>query len=116
MADDKPVPPLPERKENLAKKQVARGKGTFTGVPGGSGPPNRHGMPKLPPGQRSVQNWPVLDLGVLPRIELSQPCAFFAAAAFSPPPLPPCVAHATAASEAMPRSHGEGGRRFMVGF
>jgi DMSO/TMAO reductase YedYZ molybdopterin-dependent catalytic subunit len=72
MADDKRVPPLPERKEKFAKKQVERKKGIFTGVPGGSGPPNRHGMPKLPPGQHSVQNWPVLDLGSLPRVELSE--------------------------------------------
>ncbi len=36
----------------------------------GSGPPNRHGMPKLPPGQREVPNWPVLDLGVKPIISL----------------------------------------------
>src|SRR5258705_253655 len=62
---------LPERKESFAKKQVERGKGLFSGEPGGSGPPNRHGMPKLPPGQRAVTNWPVLDLGVLPRIDLA---------------------------------------------
>src|SRR5258706_317258 len=54
MADDKPVRPLPERKESFAKKQVERGKGLFSGEPGGSGPPNRHGMPKLPPGQPST--------------------------------------------------------------
>lgn len=34
----------------------------------GSGPPNRHGLPKLPPGQHEVKNWPVLDLGVHPEI------------------------------------------------
>jgi DMSO/TMAO reductase YedYZ molybdopterin-dependent catalytic subunit len=34
----------------------------------GSGPENRHGMPKLPPGQHEVKNWPVLDLGVHPEI------------------------------------------------
>lgn len=34
----------------------------------GSGPPNRHGMPKLPPKQREVKNWPVLDLGIHPDI------------------------------------------------
>lgn len=38
----------------------------------GSGPANRHGMPKLPPGQREVPNWPVLDLGVQPDIPLDQ--------------------------------------------
>lgn len=34
----------------------------------GTGEPNRHGMPKLPPGQHAVTNWPVLDLGVQPDI------------------------------------------------
>ena len=36
--------------------------------PSGSGPANRHGMPKLPAGQHLVKNWPVLDLGDLPDI------------------------------------------------
>jgi DMSO/TMAO reductase YedYZ molybdopterin-dependent catalytic subunit len=40
-------------------------------VPKGSGPPNRHGMPKLPVGQHMVPNWPVLDLGDVPDIPLS---------------------------------------------
>jgi len=34
--------------------------------PQGTGPVNRHGMPKLPVGQRQVPNWPVLDLGDSP--------------------------------------------------
>ena len=38
--------------------------------PQGSGPANRHGMPKLPSGQRAVKNWPVLDLGDIPKIPL----------------------------------------------
>jgi DMSO/TMAO reductase YedYZ molybdopterin-dependent catalytic subunit len=71
MSDGKPRP-LPERKENFARKQASAGKGLFHGrAPGGSGPPNRHGLPKLPPGQRQVGNWPVLDLGDLPQIELA---------------------------------------------
>ncbi|MDY7228857.1 sulfite oxidase-like oxidoreductase [Hyalangium rubrum] len=32
--------------------------------PMGSGAANRHGMPKLPPGQHETKKWPVLDLGV----------------------------------------------------
>ena len=36
--------------------------------PSGTGDPNRHGMPKLPVGQREVANWPVLDLGDLPDV------------------------------------------------
>lgn len=39
--------------------------------PSGSGPANRHGMPKLPVGQHEVRNWPVLDLGDLPDVALS---------------------------------------------
>ncbi|MBZ5710998.1 molybdopterin-dependent oxidoreductase [Nannocystis pusilla] len=34
--------------------------------PQGSGPPNRHGMPKLPVGQTVTRKWPVLDLGRKP--------------------------------------------------
>ncbi|MCC7176956.1 MAG: sulfite oxidase-like oxidoreductase [Acidobacteria bacterium] len=39
--------------------------------PSGTGPANRHGMPKLPVGQHEVRNWPVLDLGDLPDVALS---------------------------------------------
>ena len=38
----------------------------------GSGKTNRHGMPKLPVGQREVPNWPVLDLGIQPTLPLEQ--------------------------------------------
>lgn len=38
------------------------------GAPLGSGPANRHGMPQLPPDQYQTEKWPVLDLGVKPRI------------------------------------------------
>lgn len=34
----------------------------------GSGTPNRHGMPTLPPGQTETKKWPVLDLGVHPKL------------------------------------------------
>ena len=40
--------------------------------PQGSGAPNRHGMPRLPPGQRETEGFPVLDLGVKPEISLEQ--------------------------------------------
>ena len=36
--------------------------------PMGEGEPNRHGMPKLPPGQYLTEKWPVLDLGTKPVI------------------------------------------------
>lgn len=42
------------------------------GPPLGSGSPNRHQLPQLPVGQREVQNWPVLDLGVQPEIAATQ--------------------------------------------
>jgi DMSO/TMAO reductase YedYZ molybdopterin-dependent catalytic subunit len=64
------VKPLVQRREDNARKHAARGREPFAGQkPRGSGPPNRHGMPKLPPGQRAVPNWPVLDLGDHPRID-----------------------------------------------
>ena len=37
----------------------------------GSGPPNRHGLPKLPPGQHVTDRWPVLDPGRQPRVSLA---------------------------------------------
>ncbi len=39
--------------------------------PQGYGPPNRHGLPSVPTGQRPVTNWPVLDLGDVPEISLA---------------------------------------------
>jgi DMSO/TMAO reductase YedYZ molybdopterin-dependent catalytic subunit len=82
MADrDRPIKPLPERKEAFASREVAKGKGIYeppskTGLqteapPRGTGPLNRHGMPRLPVGQRAVPNWPVLDLGAAPSIDLA---------------------------------------------
>ncbi len=38
--------------------------------PEGSGASNRHGMPKLPPGQTLTRGWPVLDLGRQPAVPL----------------------------------------------
>jgi DMSO/TMAO reductase YedYZ molybdopterin-dependent catalytic subunit len=40
--------------------------------PLGHGPPNRHGMPKVPEGQTVTKGWPVLDLGRQPDIQLSR--------------------------------------------
>lgn len=40
--------------------------------PQGEGPPNRHGMPRLPPGQYETKKWPVLDLGLKPEIPLDK--------------------------------------------
>jgi DMSO/TMAO reductase YedYZ molybdopterin-dependent catalytic subunit len=69
MSDDEKVKPLVERRSAFAARQVAAGKGLFAGrTPEGTGPQNRHGMPKLPVGQRMAKNWPVLDLGDQPEI------------------------------------------------
>ena len=38
-------------------------------IPQGEGELNRDGNPKVPPGQRVVENWPVLDLGVTPELD-----------------------------------------------
>jgi DMSO/TMAO reductase YedYZ molybdopterin-dependent catalytic subunit len=40
--------------------------------PMGTGDKNRHGMPKLPPGQVETKKWPVLDLGVQPMLPPSR--------------------------------------------
>jgi DMSO/TMAO reductase YedYZ molybdopterin-dependent catalytic subunit len=39
--------------------------------PMGKGNANRHGMPEVPVGQTITKKWPVLDLGILPEIELA---------------------------------------------
>lgn len=73
MAD---TPDLVERRQRYLERQIALNRGDvnvrFRGQPpSGSGPANRHGMPKLPVGQHEVRNWPVLDLGDLPDIDMS---------------------------------------------
>jgi DMSO/TMAO reductase YedYZ molybdopterin-dependent catalytic subunit len=75
--DDKKVPPLVQRREANARKQGAAGKHVLPRhleglAPSGTGPTNRHGMPQLPPGQRRVPNWPVLDLGDQPLVTREQ--------------------------------------------
>jgi len=63
---------LIERKEALAVKRSAKGIGVSSGTtPMGNGPPNRHGLPKLPVDQSAVKKWPVLDLGDVPKIDLA---------------------------------------------
>ena len=50
------------------KSQMSETPSIADDAPQGSGDANRHGMPKLPTGQHSVEKWPVLDLGVHPEI------------------------------------------------
>jgi DMSO/TMAO reductase YedYZ molybdopterin-dependent catalytic subunit len=66
---------LVERRRKHIRRQIELDRGAvnvrFWGSkPSGSGPPNRHGMPKLPVGQHAVRNWPVLDLGEQPIVDL----------------------------------------------
>lgn len=73
MTEEKKVKSLIDRKQAFAERQAARGLGVFQGLrPRGQGEPNRHGMPKLPVGQREVKHWPVLDLGEHPEIPKAQ--------------------------------------------
>ncbi len=51
------------------KQKIAQSPSLSDRRPNGSGPPNRHGMPKLPVGQHETKNWPVLDLGEHPIVE-----------------------------------------------
>jgi DMSO/TMAO reductase YedYZ molybdopterin-dependent catalytic subunit len=65
---------LVERRLRYIQRQIELDKSTvnvrFRGQePQGGGPPNRHGMPKLPVGQHQVRNWPVLDLGEQPHVD-----------------------------------------------
>jgi DMSO/TMAO reductase YedYZ molybdopterin-dependent catalytic subunit len=67
-------PDLVERRQKYVQRQIELDKGTvdvkFRGrEPVGTGPVNRHGMPKLPVGQHEVKNWPVLDLGEQPDVD-----------------------------------------------
>jgi DMSO/TMAO reductase YedYZ molybdopterin-dependent catalytic subunit len=66
---------LVERRRRYIERQIALERSAVNvdlqgRSPEGSGPANRHGMPKLPVGQHEVRNWPVLDLGDMPRVEL----------------------------------------------
>ena len=70
------LPDLVQRRRRYIQRQIELNRGDvnvrFRGQPPqGSGPANRHGMPRLPVGQHEVRNWPVLDLGDLPEIDLA---------------------------------------------
>jgi DMSO/TMAO reductase YedYZ molybdopterin-dependent catalytic subunit len=69
------VPDLVARRQRFIERQKAQHRETVNVTaegrpPEGAGPPNRHGMPKLPVGQHQVKNWPVLDLGAQPDVAL----------------------------------------------
>jgi len=74
MAD---TPDLVERRVRYIERQIALNRGDvdvrFRGAaPQGTGDTNRHGMPRLPVGQHAVRNWPVLDLGDQPEIDMKK--------------------------------------------
>jgi DMSO/TMAO reductase YedYZ molybdopterin-dependent catalytic subunit len=56
-------------KTELARARAERKQGVKSSLEiMGSGPLNRDGVPSLPPDQRQVNNWPVLDLGIHPEV------------------------------------------------
>lgn len=79
MDDQKPEGPLaPDKLERIVqarlklrqrfKDRIDQTPALADRAPGGSGPVNRHGMPRLPPGQSETKKWPVLDLGIKPQL------------------------------------------------
>jgi DMSO/TMAO reductase YedYZ molybdopterin-dependent catalytic subunit len=67
--------------------------------PQGSGPANRHGMPRLPVGQHASKDWPVLDLGTHPEVPLADWALAVDGAVEAP------VTFDWAAFSALPQSH-----------
>jgi DMSO/TMAO reductase YedYZ molybdopterin-dependent catalytic subunit len=58
-------------KTELARIRAEKKQGIKTSMEiMGSGPVNRDGVPSIPPDQREVKNWPVLDLGIHPDMNL----------------------------------------------
>jgi DMSO/TMAO reductase YedYZ molybdopterin-dependent catalytic subunit len=55
-------------REKLRERYLAKHASDTGPKPQGTGAPNRHGMPKLPPGQTVTRGWPTLDLGRQPDI------------------------------------------------
>jgi DMSO/TMAO reductase YedYZ molybdopterin-dependent catalytic subunit len=61
-----------EARLKLRERFLARMKATPAASdarPMGTGPANRHGMPKLPVGQAVTEKWPILDLGIQPALD-----------------------------------------------
>ncbi len=64
---DKIVEARMKLRARFAAKMAAT-PGVADARPLGAGPPNRHGMPQVPPGQTLTKKWPVLDLGNTPHV------------------------------------------------
>ncbi len=71
MSDDKLDRVVQARMKLKARFEAAMADspGVADDAPQGSGPTNRHGMPQLPIGQVLTRKWPVLDLGIKPRVD-----------------------------------------------
>ena len=80
MSDDKGIPGDKEARIVKARlklrerflEKMGRTPAAADAQPEGSGPKNRHGMPRTPPGQTLTRGWPVLDLGRQPDVPLSK--------------------------------------------
>jgi DMSO/TMAO reductase YedYZ molybdopterin-dependent catalytic subunit len=75
--DDDPQRRIVDARLRLRERfleQMRRTPALSDAQPLGSGPPNRHGMPKLPVGQTPTApgKWPVLDLGIHPDVPLER--------------------------------------------
>ncbi len=78
MAQDKPTTPdshdvervVAARQKLMARfaEKQAQSPAIADSAPQGTGPKNRHGMPAIPVGQIQTQKWPVLDLGITPKV------------------------------------------------
>ena len=71
MADDDKLARIVEARQKLRARFQAESHATPSMAdpqPLGSGPPNRHGMPRLPVDQVESKKWPVLDLGAQPQV------------------------------------------------
>ncbi len=74
MSDDKLDRIVQSRMKLRARfeAQMERTPGVSDEAPQGTGPTNRHGMPRLPVGQYETTKWPVLDLGQKPQVDQTQ--------------------------------------------
>lgn len=65
------APHIQARQRRIArhKARAAQTPSRVDDAPQGHGPTNRHGMPAVPIGQRVVRKWPILDLGVTPKVD-----------------------------------------------
>lgn len=72
MSDREKLERIVDARQRLRRRweaKMAETPAMADGRPLGEGPPNRHGMPRLPVGQTETRAWPVLDLGVKPKVD-----------------------------------------------